>query len=444
MGFIPHTDRERAEMLAAIGVDSIDDLFEPIPEPLRMARPLALPAALDERALLRHLERLASDNVTMDTHACFLGAGVYDHFVPAVVDALISRGEFLTSYTPYQPEMSQGMLQAIYEFQSLVATLTGMEIANASMYDAATAMAEACLMACEVKGSRVIGVSRLVHPHYRHVLRTYAESSGVEVRELAHAEGATQMPDGGAPLAAVVVQNPNFLGCIEDLSAAREASLASGSMLIVVADPIALALLRPPGDYGADVVVGEGQGLGCSPGFGGPMLGFFATRRELARRMPGRIVGATTDLDGRRAYTMTLRTREQDIRREKATSNICTNEALLALAASVHLAVLGPQGLREVAAACLRNAHSMVDALTQVGARRAFERPFFREVAVRPPGRLGVAELNRRLLQRGFLGGYDLGSAYDELDGCWLVCATENRTREEIDGLAQAVAELTR
>ena len=431
-------------MLEVIGVGSIDDLFAPIPEALRLGRPLQLPDALDERALLRHMGRLAAMNATMDTHVCFLGAGIYDHFVPAVVDAMVSRGEFLTSYTPYQPEMSQGMLQAIYEFQSMVATLTGMELANASMYDAATAMAEACLMACDAKGRPAVAVSRLVHPHYRQVLATYAEASGLKVQDLPHANGGTRMPDPGSELAAVVVQNPNFVGCIEDLAAARAAADACDAMLVVVADPVALAVLKPPGEYGADIVVGEGQGLGCSPGFGGPLLGFFATKQDLARRMPGRIVGATKDLDGRRAYTMTLRTREQDIRREKATSNICTNETLLALAASVYMAALGPEGLREVAAGCVLNAHRMAEALVGVGARVVFDRPYFKEVAVRLPGSLRIEELNRRLLDRGFLGGYDLGRDDEEMDGCWLVCATENRTQEEIDGFAKAVGEVTR
>ncbi|MCC6728237.1 MAG: aminomethyl-transferring glycine dehydrogenase subunit GcvPA [Chthonomonadales bacterium] len=449
MTYVPHTPADRVAMLEAIGARSIADLFGSIPAEARMDGALDLPDSLDEAALLRHLTRMAGRNDDLDRYACFLGAGVYDHFGPSVVDALASRGEFLTAYTPYQPEMSQGMLQAIYEYQSLVCRLTGMELANASMYDGATALAEAALMAVDVTGRDTVVASSAIHPHYRRVVRTYIRTSGFQYREAPHRDGALDTAalgsvlDGGT--ACLLTQYPSFFGCVHDLAAAQSAAAAAGALSVVCADPVALGLLKPPGEFGVDVVVGEGQALGCPMAFGGPLLGFFACKLAYQRRFPGRIVGATRDLAGRRAYTMTLRTREQDIRRERATSNICTNEALLALAATIYLCAVGRNGLREVADRCVQKAHYAADRLCALpGVSLAFERPFFKEFALRLPPGTQVAALNRRLRESGVIGGYDLGLAYPELAGHALLCVTENRTREEIDRMVSTTASALR
>jgi glycine dehydrogenase subunit 1 len=447
LSYVPHTDADRAHMLRAIGVGSLDELFQDVPEEIRLTRDLALPQALDEHRLLRHVLDLAGRNADLDAHVSFLGAGIYDHFVPSVVDALASRGEFATAYTPYQPELSQGMLQAIYEYQTLVCLLTGMEMANASMYDAATAIAEGALMAIELTGRTTVGVARSVNPLYRRVLRTYLDASGFQVRELSD-EGGTLSANGldreiDDTLGAVIVQSPNFYGNIEDLAAVQERAAHVGAKTVVAVDPISLGLLKPPGEYGADIVVGEGQALGSPMGFGGPLLGFFACKLEYQRRFPGRIVGATKDQQGRRGFTMTLRTREQDIRRERATSNICTNEALVALAATVYLCAMGPQGLREVADLCLQRSHYALDALTQIpGVEASFSAPFFKEFAVRLPAAKPVSEVNTRLLHEyGIVGGLELGRYYPERANDMLLCVTETRTREDIDRLVDAVRE---
>ncbi len=432
-------------MLRTIGVGSVGELFEDIPEGIRLTRGLAVPPAMDENALTRHLRDLASRNADLDSHVSFLGAGSYDHFVPAVVDALASRGEFATAYTPYQPELSQGMLQAIYEYQSLVCLLTGMDLANASMYDGATAVAEGALMAIDITGRKAVGVARTVSPAYRRVLRTYLDAAGFQVVELPD-EGGVLSPDALAKsvdesLAAVIVQHPNFFGNLEDLAALHARIAQVGAKSVVAVDPISLGLLKPPGEYGADIVVGEGQALGSSMGFGGPLLGFFACKLEYQRRFPGRIVGATKDGQGRRGYTMTLRTREQDIRRERATSNICTNEALVALAATIYLCAMGKQGLRQVADLCLQRSHYAKDALTALpGVSATFGAPFFKEFAVRLPNGQSVAEVNARLLaDEGIVGGYDLSRDYPELASDMLLCVTEKRSKADIDRLVAAV-----
>jgi glycine dehydrogenase subunit 1 len=433
-------------MLAAIGVKAVEELFADIPAQARLQTPLNLPKALTELDLVRHMDALASRNADPSAFVSFLGGGIYDHFVPAVVDAVTSRGEFATAYTPYQPELSQGMLQAIYEFQTLICALTGMDMANASMYDGATAMAEAALMLTSATGRTEVVVSRSVHPHYRQVLRTYCEAAGVTLIECPYVDGLT---DAAAlaqlvsdRTACVLVQYPNFFGCIEDLPALIAVAEKHGARSVVSADPVALALLKPPGEYGADVVVGEGQGIGLAMGFGGPLLGFFACKSEYQRRFPGRIVGMTHDSSGRRGFTMTLRTREQDIRREKATSNICTNEALMALAASVHLCALGPEGLREVADLCLQKAHYAHDRLTEVvGVRPAFRSPFFKEFVVSISTQRPVHDLCRALIPRGLLAGYSLGESYPELQDGLLIAVTERRTKAEIDLLVEAIRE---
>jgi len=442
--YTPHTDRDREEMLRTIGFRSIADLFQALPPEVLLREPLRLPPPLDELSLTKHMSEVAKLNKTTDDLVCFLGAGIYDHFRPAVVDALASRGEFLTSYTPYQPELSQGMLQAIYEFQSLMCILTGMDMANASMYDAATAMAEAALMLVEVTGRRRVLVSRAVHPHYRQVLRTYLTAAEVDCVEVMSQNGVTDRSHlvactGGQP-ACVILQTPTFLGCVEDIAAVQASSAEAGMHTIVCADPICLALLKPPGEYGVDVVVGEGQPLGIPMAFGGPLLGFFAFRAEYQRKFPGRIVGKTHDVDGRRAFTMTLRTREQDIRREKATSNICTNEALLALMASVYLAALGPSGLRQVAELCVQKAHYAAEVLSSVpGIALAFPQPFVREFTLVFDTRRSVRDLCRRLYENGILAGYPLDTDYPELPNALLVSVTEKRTKAQIDRLADCL-----
>ena len=429
-------------MLATIGADSIDELFREIPPGLRVeASSLDLPGYLDEDRLLSHLTELSRKNLDMTQVTCFLGAGIYDRFIPATVGAVISRGEFLTAYTPYQPELSQGYLQTIYEFQTMIAELFGCDLANASMYDGATSMAEAGIMAHGVNGRSKIAVSAAIHPHYRRVLETYCWSIGLDVELLPARDGATALDAVTDQMACLIVGYPNFFGAIEDLAAARAAADRIGALLIVVADPVACALLKPPGEYGADVVVGEGQSLGVAMGLGGPVVGLFACKSEHVRRLPGRIVGRTTEAHGtRNGYVMTLRTREQDIRREKATSNICTNEALMALANTVHLAALGKNGMRRVATATVRNTQYAMQALADAGGKLRFGRRVFGEFVLQT-GKSAV-EVRDRLLDRGILAGLTLGEFYPEMADCLLVAVTERRTKAQIDAYAKALREV--
>lgn len=436
--YIPHTDADRAEMLATIGATSIDELFREIPPNLRVAPgTMDLPPALDEPRLMAHLAEIAAKNVDLAKTVCFLGAGVYDRYIPATVGAIISRGEFLTAYTPYQPEASQGYLQTIYEFQTMVAELYGSDLANASMYDGATSMAEAAIMAVGINGRNVVAVSEAVHPHYRQVLDTYCWALGVEVRTLPLLNDSTLKDLELEGAACLVVQSPNFFGTIEDLKAARAAADAAGSLLIVVADPVACALLRSPGEYGADVVVGEGQPLGIAMGLGGPLLGLFACRKEHVRRIPGRIVGRTKEAHGdREGYVMTLRTREQDIRREKATSNICTNEALMALAATVHMTALGKNGLTRVARTSLNNARYLQSVLPK-GVRVWNEGKTFCEFVLDLPK--NAVEVRDAMLAKGILAGLPLGGYYPGMDNRLLVAVTEIRTKAQIDAYVEVL-----
>ncbi|MCX7799639.1 MAG: aminomethyl-transferring glycine dehydrogenase subunit GcvPA [Fimbriimonadales bacterium] len=440
MPYIPHTEADRREMLAAIGVGSIDELFRDIPEELRLREPLDLPPSMDEYHLQRHFFQLASQNRSSANTLWFLGAGLYDRYIPATVPAVISRGEFLTSYTPYQPEFSQGYLQAIYEFQTMVANLYGMDMANASMYDGATALAEAAVMAHGLNGRPKVFVSEAVHPVWRQVVRTYCWAVDVEVVELPHTEGLTADYSAVDDRAAcLIVQSPNFFGAIEDLGAARDAARKAGALFLVAADPTAMGLLPPPGEFDADVVVGEGQPLGIPMGFGGPLLGLFAFKRQFVRAFPGRIVGRTVDRNGNPGFTMTLRTREQDIRREKATSNICTNSALMGLCATVYLAALGKNGLRQVAETTVRNTRYAIDRLTTAGARLRFPARVFGEFVL-DLGR-DAAAVQRRLLDRGIMAGLPLGPFYPGMDGCLLVAVTECRLKDEIDRFADELQE---
>ncbi|MFQ6099943.1 MAG: aminomethyl-transferring glycine dehydrogenase subunit GcvPA [Anaerolineae bacterium] len=438
MPYIPHKDADRKAMLAAIGVRSIEELFEDVPQQARFPE-LDLPSALSEMEARWELEMLAEANLTTADGPCFLGAGAYRHFVPAVVDAFLRRGEFYTAYTPYQPEISQGTLQAIFEYQTMICSLTGMEVSNASHYDGATATAEAVITAINVhrlKRHKVI-VSPWVHPEYRAVVRTYTQGMGLTVVENSGPAGLADFLDGDT--ACVIVQYPDFLGRIEDLSDLVEAAHAVGALVVVVADPIALGLLKPPGEFGADIVVGEGQGMGAGLNFGGPYLGFFATRMKYVRKMAGRLVGQTVDTEGNRGFVLTLSTREQHIRRERASSNICTNQGLVALAAAIYMAALGRCGMRRVAELCYHKAHYAQERITEINGFSALDdKPFFKEFAVRCPR--PVAEINDYLLDEwGIIGGYDLGRDYPHLKDHVLLCVTEMNPREEIDALVEAL-----
>lgn len=412
-------------LLEGAGLSCVDELFSSIPEHLLLKRPLGVEGPMDEVSLRRKFRASPSS-------VCFAGGGIYRHYIPSVVDSLSSRQEFLTAYTPYQPEISQGTLQATFEFQSLMAGLAGMDVANASMYDGATAFAEAAIMAART-GVRRIVAARSINPAYRSVLRTYlANTPGVEIVEAPYdgvsgridLDAARELMDASS---ALFVQQPNYFGVIEDLAAIREAAALCRFWGVVVAEAVSLGILGPPGVHGCDVVVGEAQSFGNPPGAGGPLLGFFCARREHVRRMPGRIVGLTHDRSGRRAFCLTLATREQHIRREKATSNICTNQAHCALRAAIHLAALGPRGLRAVALQCALGARELLGALEEKSVCRVFHAPFFHEFAVRMDMRTW-----RRLLDSGVVAGIPLGADYPELEGCVLMAATEMNTREDI------------
>jgi glycine dehydrogenase subunit 1 len=442
--YIPNTEADRAKMLGAMGLSSVTELFEVIPAEKRYPA-LELPAPLSEMEAKRLLLDLAERNADLEHYPSFLGAGSYHHFVPSVVDHVVSRGEFYTAYTPYQPEVSQGTLTSIYEFQTMVCSLVGMDVANASMYDGATALAEAALMAVRATRRSRLVVSSTIHPRYRQVLQTYTQGIGMEIQEAEQAEdGAMNASEVKRLLddttAALLVQHPNFLGCLEDLERLSELAHAAGALLVVGADPIALGLFRAPGDLGADIVVGEGQCLGSPPSYGGPYVGLLACRQKYVRQMPGRLVGATSDADGRRGFVLTMQPREQHIRREKATSNICSNEALVALAAGTYLAVMGGQGLRTVAELCYHKAHYTAQ---EIAALPGYETPFgefFKEFTVRtsvPPARV-----NQLLWERGIIGGYELARDYPDLSQCLLFCVTEMNTRAQIDHLVEALEEI--
>ena len=428
-------------MLRAIGAASIEELFEMVPAGLRLGRDLDLPPALGEMELTAQMTELAGRNTPAGQGACFLGAGSYDHFIPAVVDFVASRSEFSTAYTPYQAEASQGTLQAIFQHQTLVTQLTGMDVSNASLYDGAGAAAEAVLMAVSLtrRAGRVV-VAGSVHPEYRQVLATYLANFPTELVTVAAPEGTVSPDEIQAAVddrtACVLLQHPNFFGCLERVEAAAEIAHAAGALLVVAVDPISLGLLKRPGDCGADIVVAEGQPLGIPMSFGGPYLGMLACREKFLRRMPGRIVGQTLDRRGRRCFVLTLQTREQHIRREKATSNICTDEALMALRASVYLAAMGPKGLRGVAELCLHKARYAAGRLAALeGWHLVFDRPTFKEFVVRRTGGV-VEQVVEAAAAEGLFAGVPLAPWYPELADCLLVAVTEKRTKEEIDRLA--------
>jgi glycine dehydrogenase subunit 1 len=444
MMFNPHTPEDREAMLATIGAERVEDLFTPVPEGVRFPR-LNLPPQLTEMEAAHRLQRLADRNVVLPAEDVYLGAGSYQHYVPATVGQILSRGEFYTAYTPYQPEVAQGTLQVIYEFQSMIAQLFEMEVANASMYDGATALAEGALMAVASsrKKNRVV-VAGTVHPAYRDVMHTYLEGSGVEVVEVAGADPFVITVDDIRPhltenLACVVVQYPNFYGAIEDMQAIGELAHEAGGLFVVNTSPVPLGLLKAPGAFGADVVAAEGQSLGVAQSYGGPYVGLLASRQSLVRQMPGRLAGITVDSEGKRGYVLTLQTREQHIRREKATSNICTNQGLMATAATVYMSSLGPEGFREVARSSYQHAHYLANRLTELdGYVLAYEQPFFHEFTVRTP--VPAADVNQRLLDADILGGLDLGRFDPAHDHHLLLCATELNTKAGIDRFIEVLA----
>ena len=444
MPWLPHTERDRREMLEALGIDSVDELFAQIPAGIRETAVPDLPEPLTEMELVGRAGGLAAENRTLDDLVCFAGGGIYDRFVPAIVRSVAGRPEFVTPYTPYQPEASQGTLQAMFEYQTMICELTGMDAANASLYDGATAMGEAVLLAADATKRRGALLSGALSPAARHATDTYCGASGVEPGAIPwdDATGRTDLDALGEMLddgvACVAMQQPNYFGVLEPMAEAAALAHEAGALFIAMVEPVSLALLTPPGEYDADLVVGEGQSLGLPPGFGGPLLGVFACREDYLRRMPGRIVGRTVDADGETGYCLTLQTREQHIRRDRATSNICTNQGLCALTASVYLAALGPEGLREVALLGAERAHQLRELLVEAGLEPRFSGESLNEFVLRVPG---PAEATvRDLCERGFLVGPALGREYEDLDDCLLLAATERRTESEIEALAAALS----
>jgi glycine dehydrogenase subunit 1 len=444
--YIPHTQRERDEMLRVIGVKHIDDLFADVPENLRMRQTMNLPAMMSELELSRHLSELAARNPGAHDRVCFAGGGVYDHYVPSIVNHLALRSEFYTAYTPYQAEVSQGTLQAIFEYQTMICELTGMDVSNASVYDAASACAEAMIMAFHQTGRDGMLMLGGINPEYADTCGTYARFRNYNIADVHMAPGTGHAclkhleQSAGDNTAAVFVQSPNFYGVVEDIEAIARVAHDKGALLVVISDPIALGLLEKPGALGADIVVGEGQSLGNTMNYGGPGLGFFACKQAFARKMPGRIIGETTDKDGSRGWVLTMQAREQHIRREKATSNICSNQALCALCATIYMSTMGKRGLRDAARLSLQKAHYMLDALAATKKFRPKfpDDPFFKEFVVEYDG--DTRRLIGGLKEAGFLPGIDL--APFGLENCLLIAVTEKRTKDEIDAYVRKAGEL--
>ena len=444
MSFVGRSDAERRQMLATIGAPSLEALWSAIPKEYRIAGTLPLDPPMAEYEIARRFEEWAARNADAGRYACFMGGGIYDHFIPAALRSIVSRSEFATAYTPYQPEVAQGTLQAIFEYQSMIRELTGMEVANASMYDGATAVAEACHFAVGATGRSRVLVSAGLHPHYRAVLATYASAGGFELADLPLAGGRTSAAPvgrgGDESVAAVVWAQPNFEGIVEDGRSLTDVAHGAGAYSIAVADPVSLAILTPPGADGADIVVGEGQPLGVPMGYGGPLVGFFAIRKAEVRRLPGRLAGLTVDLDGKRGYVLTLQTREQHIRRERATSNICTNQGLMSLANTVYLALLGAQGLRDVALQCLERTHYLASRLASIPGVSLpnGDAPFVREFVVRLPG--SAEGFARAALEKRILAGIPLFRFDKTRSKDLLVAVTEKRNKEEMDRYVEALA----
>lgn len=442
--YLPMTETDQQEMLKAIGVESVEELFRDIPEKVRFQGEYNIKKASPESTLKKELTQLSRRNANTKEYISFLGAGVYDHYIPAIVDHVLSRSEFYTAYTPYQPEISQGELQAIFEFQTMICELTGMDVANSSMYDGATALAEAALLsAAQTRRNKVL-ISSAVHPESKEVLKTYAKGRRLEVVEIAATEGTTDVQELANRIdsntAAVIVQYPNFLGRVEPLAELADIAHSEKAMFVVSANPLALGVLEPPGKFGADIVVGDCQPFGIPAAFGGPHCGYFAVTEKLMRKIPGRLVGQTVDEDGKRGFVLTLQAREQHIRRDKATSNICSNQALNALAASVAMTALGKKGLREMAEQNVQKAYYAKKQLQKNGAIVAFDGPSFNEFVIRL--NKPVKDVNKRLFQKKIIGGYDLGKMDPMLQNHMLIAVTELRTKEEIDLLVKELGGL--
>ncbi|MXY48792.1 MAG: aminomethyl-transferring glycine dehydrogenase subunit GcvPA [Gemmatimonadetes bacterium] len=444
MTYIPNTDADRQAMMAVIGIESVEELLSVIPDDVRLDGPLDLPPALSELELHDTMGEMSARNGSADRMASFVGGGMYDHFVPSAIGHLAGRSEFLTCYTPYQPEVSQGTLQGIYEFQTMICELTGLEVANASMYDGASATAEAAMLARSATGRDRVILAGSVHPHYVETVRTYAHGPGIEVETLPCPNGALDPGQLESALtddtACVIVQHPNFYGCLESMSELERVVHGAGALLVMAVDPISLGVIESPGAYGADIAVGEGQSMGNQVSYGGPALGFFAARDRFVRRMPGRIAGQTIDQENRRGFVLTLQAREQHIRRDKATSNICTSQQLNALMATIYLSLIGKEGLKQVAELCLHKSHYAAARIADLpGYELAFDRSFFKEFVVRTPA--PPDKIVTRLADDGLLAGIDLGRFPSlEIEDGLLIAVTERRTRAQIDRLVEALA----
>lgn len=442
--YITRSKDELKKMLDTVGVESVDELLTQVPKELLRVEPLDLPAPMSEMEMTGHVRGLASSNSGVCGSAPFAGGGAYDHYIPSAVKHLVSRAEFLTAYTPYQPEVSQGTLQGVFEYQSMICALTGMEVSNASLYDGASGLAEAVLMARSVTGRPDVVMAGDVRPRYRQVVETYLKYLEPKVVTVPEKDGRADSDLWAGAVtgdtAAVVVQTPNMFGIVEDPRRAVEVAHAAGALAIVVCDLVALSLFKSPGEIGADIAVGEGQPVAGALNYGGPNLGFLAGRRSYIRKMPGRIIAETQDLEGRRGYVMTLQTREQHIRRERATSNICTNQGLVAMSAAAQIGMMGPVGLRRAGEACLRNAAYAAERLSEIpGFSLPFEGPYFREFPVETP--MPAAELNSKLAEAGIVGGVDMGRIDGALSGLWLVCVTEKHNKDAIDRFVEVVAD---
>ncbi len=447
MGFIPNTKSDKKEMLDSIGVDSFSELIDNIPQALQFKGELKLPEALSEFQIMKHMSELSAKNSNCLENVCFLGGGAYDHYVPSVVKHLLSRSEFYTAYTPYQPEVSQGTLQTIYEFQTMICELTGMDVANASVYDGGSALAEAMLLSTGYTKRNTVLLSGALNPNYVDIIKTYAHGREINVILVPVENGITDISalknQINDQVAAVIVQHPNFFGSLEEMQELSDITHQAGALFVTSNDPISLAILEPPASYGADIATGEGQALGNALNFGGPYLGLFAAKQNLVRLMPGRIVGKTVDKNNKSGFVLTLQTREQHIRREKATSNICTNQGLVALAATIYMALMGKNGLPKIADLCLQKSHYLFDKLCAIpGIEPVFDRPFFKEFVIRINSNKPVSEYIELLSNKGFLAGIELKPYFDNMDNTLLIAVTEKRTKQEMDEFCSAIEEL--
>ena len=446
INYTPNTESDIKLMLKEIGVNSIEDLLADIPEEL-LCKKINIPAGISEMELKHSLKSLSDKNASLNKYASYLGAGTYEHFIPCIVDHLSSRGEFYTCYTPYQPEVSQGTLQGIYEFQSMMCELLAMDVANASMYDGASALAEAAVLAIRYKQKKNVLVSKTVHPEYREVISTYLQELDVKLIEVEMEDGITSISNLDAMIdnntACVLIQTPNFFGCLEETEELAGLTHKNEALFVACVNPMSLGIIKPPGEYGADIAVGDIQALGNYINYGGPHAGFFAVNKEFIRKMPGRLAGATVDTKGRRAFTLTLQTREQHIRRAKATSNICTNQQLLALRTCIYLSTLGKEGMIDVGSLNIHKSHYAMARLCEIdGIEPLFDKPFFNEFAIKLSGNCKIQDINNGLFEAGIIGGLDLSRFYPDIDNAMLLCVTETKTKEDIDNLASAVSNI--